>query len=60
MKEKIKRITRNNIANPFLNINLEEKRNKAKSINLKDNYLIENLDNGYSKIIPIDTNKRFK
>ena len=53
------KITRQDLANPFMNISLEEKRNKARSIDLKDNFFMKDLGNGYSKIIPIDTNKRF-
>lgn len=57
IKDKFK-LTRQYLANPF-KISLEEKRVNAKSVNLKDNFYIEDLGNGYSRIIPIDNNKRF-
>ena len=38
---------------------LEEKRVKNKSIDLRDNYILKDLKNGYSVILPIDKNKRF-
>ena len=38
---------------------LEEKRIMANSIDLKDNMIMENLSNGYTKISAIDINKRF-
>jgi hypothetical protein len=52
------RVTRQDLANPF-KMSLEEKRINAQSINLKDNFYIEDLGNGYSRIFPIDNNKRF-
>lgn len=52
------KITRQDLANPFKDISLQEKRKKAKSIDLKDNFLIQDLGNGYNKIIPINKNKR--
>jgi hypothetical protein len=51
--------TRQDLANPFKDISLQEKRKNAKSIDLTDNFFIEDLGNEYSKIIPIDKDKRF-
>ena len=52
------RTTRQDLANTF-KMSLEEKRIKAKSVNLKNNSYIEELGNNYNRIIPIDSNKRF-
>jgi len=51
--------TRQDIANPFKNISLQEKLIKSGSINLENNHTIKDLGNGYSQIIPIDVNKTF-
>lgn len=53
------RITRQDISNPFRNITLEKKRIKSNSINLKDNFFIEDLGDGYSKIVPLNKEKKY-
>ena len=55
-----KRITREYLANPFADIPYEERLEKAGAIDLRDNCIITELPNGYSKIEPIDKNKLFK
>jgi hypothetical protein len=52
-----KRITREFLANPFTEP-YEERLRKSGAIDLKDNYIIEELANGYDCIIPIDENKK--
>jgi hypothetical protein len=63
---KIKKICKNNynlirenLTNPFSNDTLEERLIKSGAIDLRDNYIIEDLGNGYSRTIPIDENKKF-
>lgn len=57
--KKINTLPREKLTNPFSNVTLEEKLIKSGAIDLKDNYVIEDLGNGYSKITPIDENKKF-
>jgi hypothetical protein len=63
---KIKKICKNNynltrekLANPFPTDTYEERLVKYGAIDLRDNCTIEDLGNGYEKIIPIDENKKF-
>lgn len=54
-----KRITREFLANPFTD-SYEERLKKSGAIDLKDNYILKELGNGYDCIIPIDANKKIK
>lgn len=55
-----KRITREYLANPFSGMNYYERLVQAGVIDLTDNCIIEDLGNGYCRIIPIDENKKVK
>ena len=47
------------LANPFCNNCYEDRLESAGAIDLRDNYRLEILNDGYSKIEPIDKNKKF-
>lgn len=55
-----KRITREYLANPFSNLSYHERLVQAGAIDLKDNCIIEDLGNGYCRIVPIDETKKVK
>jgi len=49
--------TREKIENPYLDESIETRLIKAKTINLRNNFILEDLQNGYFKITPKDANK---
>jgi hypothetical protein len=55
-----KRINREYLANPFSNLSYHERLVQSGAIDLTDNCIIEDLENGYCKIIPIDDTKLVK
>lgn len=57
---KCKTKSREDLANPFRKIPYKERLIKARAVDLKDNHKIEDLDNGYMKITPIDESKIVK
>jgi hypothetical protein len=54
-----KMLTRQQIANPFHEQKMIDRLKDAKSIDLRNNFRIEKLSNGYEKITPIDHNKHY-
>jgi hypothetical protein len=55
-----KQLSREFLANPFSNESLHERLIKSGAIDLRDNCIIEDLENGYSRIIVIDENNKLK
>lgn len=53
-----KRVSRENLANPFDNMSYHERLVKSGAIDLEDNCVIEYLGNGYEQIKIIDENKK--
>lgn len=53
-------ITREKLENPFLNDSLHDRLVKSKAIDLSNNHAIEDLGNGYCKILAIDKSKLIK
>ncbi|PFK99894.1 hypothetical protein COJ01_17685 [Priestia megaterium] len=47
------------LANPFCNKCYEDRLESSGAIDLRDNYRLEILNDSYSKIEPIDKNKKF-
>lgn len=60
MYKKANRLSREFLANSYSHKSLNERLKHNKSIDLRDNHIVINHDNGYSEIKPIDSNKRFK
>lgn len=60
MKKIIKsenRLSREMLTNSFPNQTLQERLERSKAIDYKENCTIENLGNGYIRILPKDENK---
>jgi hypothetical protein len=57
---KVTNDSRKKLADCNLGMSYHERLVKSGAIDLKDNHKIQTLNNGYSKIIPLDTNKRIK
>jgi hypothetical protein len=55
-----KRISRQDLDNPFHNMSYHDRLVKTGAIDLTDNCIIENLGNGYEKIKIIDESKKVK
>jgi len=55
-----KRITREYLANPFSNMSYHERLVQAGAVDLRDNCIIEDLGNGYCRLIAIDGTKKIK
>ena len=55
-----KKITRQDLSNPFRNMSYHERLIKSGAISLKDNCTIEDLGNGYERINIIDKSKVVK
>ncbi|WP_017815237.1 hypothetical protein [Paenibacillus shenyangensis] len=53
-------LTSDKLANPFSDVPMEERLKKVKAIDLRDNYWIEDLGNGFGKIHAIDPTKIYK
>jgi len=56
---KEKPVTRQSLANPFSE-SYDERLIKTKAVDLRDNYKIEDLGNGYCKVEPIDKTQIYK
>jgi len=54
------KISRKDLANPYRNISFRSQVKNSGSINLSNNYKINDLNNGYDEIVPIDKNKKIK
>ena len=54
------RISREYLSNPFANDDYEERLERAGAIDLKNNSIVIENDNGYDCIVPINPNKLFK
>lgn len=54
---KEKKINRHDLANPFRHMSYHERFRKANTIDLEDNFTIEDLGNGYGNIKPVDKSK---
>jgi hypothetical protein len=52
-------LTRQQIANPFHEEKMFDRLKNAKSVDLRQNFRTEKLQNGYEKITPIDQHKTF-
>lgn len=52
-------LTRDRLANPFLDENIIDRYSKAKVVDMRDNHVIEKTQSGYLKIRPIDPNKTY-
>lgn len=55
-----KALSRKSISNPHSISTYKKRLIKSKAIDLKDNYLIDDLENGYITILPIDETKLIK
>ncbi len=53
-----KQLSREFLANPFSNMSYHERLVKSGAVDLRDNCIIEDLGNGYERIIVIDENKK--
>jgi hypothetical protein len=53
-------LSRKFLANPHQNQSLIERLKTNKSVDLRDNFFIVDLGNGYNEIRPIDKNKTFE
>jgi hypothetical protein len=54
---KKKKKTRKDLANPFRHMSYHERLAKVKAVDLTDNFVVEDLGNGYDRIKPIDESK---
>lgn len=54
------RLSRQYMENPFISEDYEERLEKSGAIDLRDNHIIIEKENGYCEIKPIDKNKKFK
>lgn len=54
------RLSRETLSNPFPNSTLQKRLVSSKVIDYKDNSILEDLGNGYMKILPNDENKLLK
>ncbi|MGR6760447.1 hypothetical protein ACU1JV_01195 [Paenibacillus sp. T2-29] len=52
-------LNRHQLANPFMDIPMIDRLRQNESIDLHDNYTIRQVGNGYDKIEPIDSSKKF-
>lgn len=59
-KGKVNKLSREDLANPFYNMSYKERLIKSKATDLRDNCIVIDLGNGYSKIEPIDKDKVVK
>ncbi|RFU61319.1 hypothetical protein D0466_18935 [Peribacillus glennii] len=59
IKEAIE-LSRNYLAYPHQNESFYDILKKKKAIDLRNNFYIVDLGNGYEDVLPIDTNKKFK
>lgn len=55
---KVTNNSRKKLADCNLGMSYHERLAKSGAIDLKDNYVVRTLSNGYTKIIPLDTNKK--
>ncbi|AEB23390.1 MULTISPECIES: hypothetical protein [Bacillus subtilis group] len=60
MSIKIKLNTNSNNKSPYHHSTLKERLIKDKAVDMKDNYRIIDLNNGFVKVEPIDKNKLIK
>ena len=56
---RVMKINRKDLANPFRSEKFIDRLKKSDAINLRDNYKIKNLGNGYNEVIAIDKTKKF-
>jgi hypothetical protein len=54
-----KTLSRRWLANQHQHLSLHERLKKNRSVDLRDNRIIEDLGNGYNEIKPVNPNKRF-
>ena len=54
------RISRESLANQFSNMSYHERLVQAGALDLRDNCIIEDLGNGYCRMIAIDKTKKVK
>jgi hypothetical protein len=52
--------SREDLSNPFRNRNELDLLIEGQVIDLRDNHIVEELPNGYIRVVPIDPNKKFK
>lgn len=53
-------LTREKLSNPFSNLSINKRLIKSDAIDLENNFIINELDNGYFQIKPIDSSKKIK
>lgn len=63
MKSKVRssdqNLTRNKLANPFMNVSMMDRLKNNNSVDLRNNHTITHFENGYDRIEPIDSGKKF-
>ena len=59
MIKEAKKLSRNYLANPLQDSSFYSILKKKQAVDLRDNYYINDLGNGYGDIKPLDQNKRF-
>lgn len=52
-------LTRKKLANSFSESSMSNRLHQVNSIDLRNNHKIDNLNNGFVKIVPINKSKRF-
>ena len=57
IKAKQNKVSRQDLADPLKNISYYERLKMAKSINLENNHLVEELEDGYIRIKPVAKSK---
>ncbi|MBZ9616789.1 hypothetical protein [Clostridium estertheticum] len=50
-------LSRQDLANPFRNMSYHERLVKARIVDIKDNFIVENLGNGYERVKVVDESK---
>ncbi|AKN30665.1 hypothetical protein Ccar_07405 [Clostridium carboxidivorans P7] len=60
LKIKQNKLSRQDLADPFRHMSYYERLLKAGSIDLQNNHIVEELEDGYIKIKPIDESKLVK
>lgn len=55
-----KNLSRQDLSNPFRNMSYHERLVKAGIVDIRDNSIVENLGNGYEKMMVIDETKLVK
>ena len=54
-----KLLSRQHLANPWANISLRDRLIASGAVDMRDNFRVIDLENGYVDIVPIDPNKKW-